>query len=807
MSIRDETQKNISETTLKRLFGFAKVKNRFSQYTINALLEYVENDDQRPNPKKSWVVNDKVNQQHADLQLFSRSITFQSLSIVKNRFKLPAEYTIPRSFINFDFDYFYDSRHTFFPLIAQGGFGKTVCLFHLVQKLLDEEEAKYRDDLVLYVRANELFLPLDKPTNIENKVKTLLQLSEGVNLSNYLSEINAKKKSKLILIVDGISDVATTENKNAIFENLLILVSNLGTPETVKIVLSLRTANWNRFFTIFKDLPAVRTKWYPGAYFNTKDNTNVPQFSDQEIECILQKIHGRDCSNFEDVLKKKLKYPPFLPWYYSIKDVYNLPAICPEIIAFDIVSNFIKARVYNTTYATEKDVICKKTILYSNYGKSGKIIPKTNLLAEITAFKNAYQQLIIDGVFTEEKHEEAEQIIEYITFIHPNIFEYFLFSELLDKNGNHINAQFLERLHKLGLNSKTYFQVLLWAARRLVTTLDFSSVQHLFNVPLPSHQKCYLLKFVVQLIDVKTQSNALTLNGENESKLHAIVSKYFVHFDFASHYYDVTLTSLTNITKEPNYYFFYQVSLATLDCLRLDLVALKRRLPILENIEIEGENWLINPYVLLRKIYGIMIGKAINEKDKMLQIESILVTENDRSKENDILLKTLLGTTILLIYNALAAKYSENAKLAAQFFEKRPELMNTGYAQYISALTSYTSGEQAPLNVDTSENGNQLDTLFGSRKTIFIEAVNSLASAQACKNNRQYKAAIKHASICLKICEKSKIDLGLLIIYQLFADIYTELGQIELRNEWLNKKLFIINDKNLDKSNFQRVGD
>jgi hypothetical protein len=39
--IQKKLKKNISETTLKRFFGFAEAKHDFSQFTINTLKEFV----------------------------------------------------------------------------------------------------------------------------------------------------------------------------------------------------------------------------------------------------------------------------------------------------------------------------------------------------------------------------------------------------------------------------------------------------------------------------------------------------------------------------------------------------------------------------------------------------------------------------------------------------------------------------------------------------------------------------------------------------------------------------------------------
>ncbi|WP_214226397.1 hypothetical protein [Pedobacter sp. B4-66] len=42
LEINKATSRNVSETTLKRLFGFANAKFNFSRYTISSIFEYTE---------------------------------------------------------------------------------------------------------------------------------------------------------------------------------------------------------------------------------------------------------------------------------------------------------------------------------------------------------------------------------------------------------------------------------------------------------------------------------------------------------------------------------------------------------------------------------------------------------------------------------------------------------------------------------------------------------------------------------------------------------------------------------------------
>src|SRR5690606_10813427 len=141
--------------------------------------------------------------------------------------------------------FFYHSNQNFYALMSQAGYGKTTCLYHLVNKFLSKENPVYSTDALLYVRAVDVLSTINHLSTIESKVKLKLGLSEKVNLALYLDEFHKKKNAKFILVIDGISDIATTENKDIIFDRLLTLISSIGNSSAIKIIFSLRTSNWN----------------------------------------------------------------------------------------------------------------------------------------------------------------------------------------------------------------------------------------------------------------------------------------------------------------------------------------------------------------------------------------------------------------------------------------------------------------------------------------------------------------------------------------------------------------------------------
>jgi hypothetical protein len=121
MEISKSLKKNVSETTIKRLFGFAETKHQFSRFTLTTLLEYVEQADnlQLVKPEFADLNTKELNGNRDQLHNKSLTITSCTLKRIRNRSGLPYEMTINRKFAENDFNEFFKSNYRFTCFIAQ----------------------------------------------------------------------------------------------------------------------------------------------------------------------------------------------------------------------------------------------------------------------------------------------------------------------------------------------------------------------------------------------------------------------------------------------------------------------------------------------------------------------------------------------------------------------------------------------------------------------------------------------------------------------------------------------------------------
>jgi len=170
-----------------------------------------------------------------------------------------------------------------------------------------------------------------------------------------------------------------------------------------------------------------KRKWFPGDYFDSGNSSNVPTLEAEEIEQILTNINGTT-TTVGTGLKSCLEVPLYLESYYELRE--DLPNQCAEeTTPNQIIEYFVKFNVENTNYLTEKMYLIDKIIKLTSFEKRESGIDRNILLPIISAFGNAYKELLSDGVLV-EKHSPNWKLYNGISvhFARPYLYDYFLCS-------------------------------------------------------------------------------------------------------------------------------------------------------------------------------------------------------------------------------------------------------------------------------------------------------------------------------------------------------------------------------------------
>lgn len=128
----------VSETTFKRIYGFALSKYSPSLFTLNVLAKYCNykswEDFSQKQDKKLANIDTNKNLNWQLLKQSANNITEYTLQALKNKSGIPYNQTIERAFIDHHFDEYLNSDLTGTIIAAPAGYGKTIALCQWIEK-------------------------------------------------------------------------------------------------------------------------------------------------------------------------------------------------------------------------------------------------------------------------------------------------------------------------------------------------------------------------------------------------------------------------------------------------------------------------------------------------------------------------------------------------------------------------------------------------------------------------------------------------------------------------------------------------
>lgn len=813
IAIQKELHKSISETTIKRLFGFAEIKNQFSKYTINTLLEFVEKTDVYEAIESNIIATSESVENLEFTRARALDITLYTLKYIRNRSSVPYAMTIGRKFAKYDFEYFYSSDKSFTSFISQPGYGKSILLSHLVQELSLDENAKYKNDIFVFLNATDIFERQYESYSVEERIKAKLGLPLNTKLTTYFEEQHQKFGIKCIIIIDGFPELVVNKiSKPRVFDKIINLILAIDQSESIKLILSMRSTMWNRFYERFKYVHFLKKKWFAGSYFNLNDNSNVPPLTEQEVEDIFQKMCPQDFTVINKNVKSQLKFPFHIQWYYQLKEEYPEFNSYTNIIFFEIIDRFIQEKIYQSNYATEKILYCKKIIQLTNFGRNNSTVLKSDLIKELSVFNNAYMELLADGILMEEKINQNSFALEFVRFIQPHVFEYFLFIELLDVFDQQMDEHFFDNLNNDYFGNQVRFQLLQWSIRYIIRCEKFEHLSSILSLKLSNYEKNYLIYFTAENLNYKLKDDPGLIQKLKENQIHETLLRHLIHFDFVDSCYKEAINSLILVVDSDQNLLFYHTILSIFDSLSLDLDLIHTRLVELEKLAEESEKCIIDPYEALKLVYAKIKGGPSKAHEILQKIEdfkdnpTLLMNNHKASPSAKQVLAFLLMTTVNLFYGSP----KEGIKIIHSMVKLFPNIFlgKKPFAIYLLNLLAVAKSRTNP-DEKTDQMERILTELYKNQSivnpTLYAQTVFLSLKAQQSKNRKEYTNALQYAEECIKIYQRNKLLVHEITMYNLIISIYQEIDDKEKANDYIYKKLSILDERGINPAPFHAI--
>ncbi|KQC00756.1 hypothetical protein [Pedobacter sp. Hv1] len=804
LSISKKVNKTISKTTIKRLFGFAVVKHNFSKFTINTLLEYVDSSDTEIVLKSSVTpIYKKDVEDWKHVALKAKAISQNTLSGIVNHSAIPYKATINRKFAIQDFEYFYKSNFSFTAFISQPGYGNSTLLSHLVQNLFFKPQAKFHNDIVLFINATDVFDKEGNHQSFETEIKKRLNISKSRNLIPALNNHYEKTGNKFVIIIDSFHELfIANKEKSKIFEIIISWLCEIEDSSAIKLVLSMRSYYWVRFYSLMRNSHYLRQKWYSGSYYNHEQASNVPKFTIEEVDLVLNNIDHKAQKKLDLKVKSKLKYPYYFKFYNELREEYPQSEFHTDIIFHEIYLKYILENIYRSNQSLEKLILCKKIIQFSDYGHSNLSVDKKLFFHDFTIFKQAYMELLADGILVEHKQIQNGILIETVGFVHAHIFEYFLFKELLERTQHTMNENFLAEI-TTAYHPNLSASLLQWSIFTAIRNGNYEVIKLIFKLKLNNQNENYFFLFTLENIKHQLKykpGDAVQLkkNGLQDQFVTKLVQQDFLSPSFKS-----IITFFSGMVDNKENAVIYQSILLISDCLNLNLKNIKERLNFFLKLNAITKEWPIDPFETALFINAKLSGdKNINlaflEKVKTFEINT---TEKESYEVSIAQVKRLISYLFILLINELEHNTKGSVHLILSI-EKLYPLFAKFYRKYHLYLLYILALETSknPGSKKAEELERIIEHLNQKSTSKYANAFLMSIKAQQHLNRNEFAKAISYAHKCINYCRENAFSLVTILNFNILIKIYTKLKDLVKVEEYKFLKTMELEKRNITKS-------
>jgi hypothetical protein len=456
VAVYEKTKRQLSESTLKRLWGLITSTFNPSKYTLDSLSLYVN--------YKNWETFVEDYGQSEDPQFLKQwtliktkaiSITKYSLQSIKNRIGFDSNKTFQRHFANELLNSFLASGKRATAFVAPGGYGKSTIVAHCVTNFYEINSDKSNYILLLF--DGRLF---DSITNFHFNFKEYLiqLLSSEENELIETNIINILKRSPypVIIIIDDIDDLYfRIELFEQFISTLLSLITQSESIFNLRFIITCDVNTWSQL--ILRIPNEAKKFWYrvnfEGDYLEL---CNLPPLNEEEIICLFQK------NNIDETLDRiKLLNPEFIeilkvPYFLQLFIISSENFI--ELSDISLLHSFINRTVLSGVFAEIKFEILNSIIINCNRGLDSDTVNK-NQIPEILNVPSAYRELIAHGLLYEIRSQQNYNEIERIKFTHEILFEFLIVNYWLREN-NGLTIELLEQIFLFYKDNRSFLYAL-----------------------------------------------------------------------------------------------------------------------------------------------------------------------------------------------------------------------------------------------------------------------------------------------------------------------------------------------------------
>lgn len=719
--IYKKTNHQISETTLKRVYGFAYSKFKPSLFTLDAMAKFCgyggwadfceQNASHKTKDHETKDVCWHNIKQNAD------KITSFTLQALKNRSGIPYNQTIKRKFIDDHFDAFLKDDCTATLITAPAGYGKTLALCHWVEDHMAMNLLGLNDDIILFFSSNALINVFISGKDINEWLLSLLGYGCEDDFSTLL-DIKQKHNGNFYLIIDGLDEhMFKSEQFHLLFNQILDVFSFYQFHDSFKLVLTMRSSTWINHRHEIEDF---KNKWFHGYMIGDDQAINAPLFNLQEIKELCTNINPA-IQNFIGIeVADNFNHPLYFQFYYrQHKDDFTLNNV-DHVCIYELISIFILNKIYLGTHSAEKMLLVKAFVGQMDFVNTRYDVDKLKVNDLIRQYPQAYNDLLGIGFIRETNRSSDVQYNTIIQFANNNFLDYSIANTLLSNNQNIFNSQLINVINESFKNERKV-SILKWCIIYAIKTGQQESFELLAETRLSAKEKAEVIIFLGDMFEkvcsslVKTETIIQYFRQDCSDGLF----DYFFGVEFINADYIKALQTLLRFELSNKKKILIYTSLAAIAVIQLDMNKLEGYIVNLKSFPLEDmQSMALNPLHCLETAfyflkYGIVKKEALAELTSFYFNPPKNESGLEKNNANDILCLLAIYTLSicknpvkLLRFTGALNKVYKNDPDHLQAYRFLLQLITTdahlqankvaeGLNNYADALTLYEAGKDS----------------------------------------------------------------------------------------------------------------
>lgn len=615
LEIKAATHKSVSETTLKRVFGFASSVHQPSIYTLNALAEYCDFDswDTFYSHMEQGKLQTSQQKTWGEISLNATKISLFNIQSNKYKCGIPYHLTVDRENLAGFADHFLRSGATVGILSGPAGYGKTVAMSRWIEKQISDTIMLSSNDVYLFTNSLSLLQGTAYGYHSTRWLAHLLGFETSELLEHFMETHRGAAPGNFYLVIDELhSDLVPERQFFSVMTQFVEMVHHFAQYEWFRIIVTLRDATLQKYESLFRNT-VINPQWFSVLSGESgKKWATMPAFSNIELHQLFRNIKGNaePFHLWKTENKSIIGIPLFFQYFYELHgDQLDVSKLGPSD-RFFIVAQYLRKKIYNGVNTLGKQYLMEE--LASLLRPVTLNIHKKQAYSIIKQYKTAYNDLLYVGLLHESTNGGSIRQQTSIQFQSDNIATYFLATQLYNQYDD--VDLLVQTLNQQMLDKTARLDILKWLILFYIETGDLSLLDRFEQLTSVSGSRSTLIAFIADAITKLCARST----SDIKNKLHqALYDSPFLEFVLNEMCIqadnELNLATLLDFNLSDKHDTLLRIKLAIISLLRWDEETLVQQL---EKLADKGQgayaDFGINPFTTLSTIYQYFKGADID---------------------------------------------------------------------------------------------------------------------------------------------------------------------------------------------------